>query len=636
MVSAEAERLNATFVANMRPLWRKYPQLAMAVDAVDDDERLSLEPTRSGAWTAKAQGAYLHSRYDPEAEAANFAKETPIEEAFCLIVGGIGLGYHLRPLLARLRGDAFILCLEPSLRLIATALTCVDFSQAILANKLVIVTQADNAYLHDLLKPFGPLITLGAQAVTHTPSVRLAEAEYIAILNAVAAFAEHSRIGMSTLMFNARVTCHNLAMNLAACASTPPIDVIRGRFPDNPAIVVSAGPSLGRNIDQLAGLKGKAILIAVQTTLQPLMRRGIVPDFVTSLDYHEISRKYFEGVDGLENVHLVAEPKAAWHVMDGYPGPMSLLDNDWLRMLTDKLGPRGAIEPGNTVSHLAFYLAAYMGCNPIIFVGQDLAFTGYVEHVPGVEIHRTWYSETNRFCSMEAKEWERIVRSRPILRRVPATIGGELYTNVLLATYRERFEAAIAGIPNRVINCTEGGAHIQGTEVLTLSEASERHCSELIDQNRFAYREMVRWRNPAMLERVRADVEKRIEELGALEVVCDELLAILAELEGLTGDPVRFNQLLAHVDELRVLLRGMYGTQPGYPRAISVVGGANQVIEFMRYYADKRIHAAKLSGVELAKAQLKRDANFVIGLRDGTREMVDMLGGSLPRFAEVA
>jgi hypothetical protein len=134
------------------------------------------------------------------------------------------------------------------------------------------------------------------------------------------------------------------------------------------------------------------------------MVRGIVPDFITTLDFHEMSRKFFEQVGDLSRTHLVAEPKAAWRVLDEYPGPMSLLDNAWARLiLGEELGARGGLPAGATVAHLAFYLAVYLGCDPIVFVGQDLAFTGHVFYTPGVEIHRAWRSEINRFQSLEHK-----------------------------------------------------------------------------------------------------------------------------------------------------------------------------------------------------------------------------------------
>ncbi len=54
-------------------------------------------------------------------------------------------------------------------------------------------------------------------------------------------------------------------------------------------------------------------------------------------------------------------------------------------------GDKGSITPGLHVGHLAFCLARAIGCNPIIFTGMDLAFTGDKLHAKDVEssIERT-------------------------------------------------------------------------------------------------------------------------------------------------------------------------------------------------------------------------------------------------------
>ena len=49
---------NELFVHNMRLLWRLDSDLALRIDAVADDERFELEPTRSGAWTARDQWCF--------------------------------------------------------------------------------------------------------------------------------------------------------------------------------------------------------------------------------------------------------------------------------------------------------------------------------------------------------------------------------------------------------------------------------------------------------------------------------------------------------------------------------------------------------------------------------------------------
>jgi len=57
--------------------------------------------------------------------------------------------------------------------------------------------------------------------------------------------------------------------------------------------IVSAGPSLRKNMHLLREAKDKAIIIATQTMLRPLIDMGIEPHYVTSLDYHDICNAIF-------------------------------------------------------------------------------------------------------------------------------------------------------------------------------------------------------------------------------------------------------------------------------------------------------------------------------------------------------
>ncbi len=628
-----ADSRASTFLRNMKALWRQDPLLAAKIDAIDDDARVAVEPARAGGFTAKlstAQGdnLYLHSRHDPVGEAERFAATISIDEKFCFVMTGIGLGYQVRAVVDRLRGEYVVICCEPNHALLAAALTCSDLSDVISAKKLVFLDSDDKRFLHEKLQPFAPLIMLGAQFVAHAPSQRVAGQAYAPLTAMLSEFVSYTRMTLVTLVHNSKITCRNIAMNLPAYVSTPPINVLRNRFAGDPCIVISAGPSLARNIDQLGALKGKAVLCAVQTALRPLLQRGITPDFVTSLDFHEMSRKFFEDVGDLSRVHLIAEPKAAWPVVDHYPGPVSILDNEWARLLLgNELAARDGLRAGATVAHLAFYLAEYLGCNPIIFVGQDLAYTGHVFYTPGVEIHRAWVGELNRFCTMEMKEWERIARNRPILRKVSANSGGELYTDELLFTYLEQFEKDIASCPSTVINATEGGARIRGTQAVPLSEVVSQFCAQPIDPAKFAYREKVALRDQSRLAAAAEQLRRRMEELDDVIRVGDELLLLLAELGELTHDPQRFNRRLIRVDELRA--RVYHDT-----RAYQIVNAATQLAELRRFSADRRINADELTGVELAKRQLTRDRDFVSAVRDGAVEVRSMLQDALARFPQ--
>jgi len=291
---------NEMFLRNMETLWRCDASLALLVDGVPDERRLTLETTKSGHWTAALSAspdrrAYLHSRYDPHDEATRLIDSIEFKEKYAFVVSGLGLGYHVLELLGRLRGDAFIICIEPSLEIIATAMTCLDFTEAIGSGKLILLTDANKGRLHDRLGEWGTLMMLGMAFVQHPASVRAAGQGYLPILEAIQEFVTFTRMSLLTLVSNSRITCKNIAMNLVSYLSTPPIDGLRDRFKNNPAVIIAAGPSLRKNIDQLAALKGKAVLCAVQTAIKPLMRHRIEPDFVTSLDFPRDVSHVFPG-----------------------------------------------------------------------------------------------------------------------------------------------------------------------------------------------------------------------------------------------------------------------------------------------------------------------------------------------------
>lgn len=617
------------FLKNMRALWRRDPMLALQVDAIDDDERAQVEPAKCGAWTARVrsedgQSVYLHSRHDPSRDAKRLAENIDLSGKHCLVVSGFGLGYHVREIFARMKGQGVVICVEPDVRTLAAALSCEDYADLLLSNRLIFLTSGDKTRLHERLQPHNMLMMLGTAFVEHAPSMRVARRAHGEITAAIAEFVTFTRMNLMTLVANSKVTCRNIAMNFATALETPPIDILKGRFAGLPAIVLAAGPSLSRNLDLIESLQGKAILIAVQTVLRPLAERGITPDFVTSLDFHEMSRRFFEGVPNLERVHLVAEPKATWHVLDEYPGPISVLDNSWARLvLGDEVASRDGLKAGATVAHLALYLADYLGCDPIMLAGQDLAYTGHVFYSPGVEIHRAWQGELGRFQSLEQKEWERIVRNRPILRKVHGVDGAALYTDELLVTYLEQFEKDIAEMSARIVNVS-GGANIRGTVATSLEAIAKADCDAPLPREPFDELASLQRRDGGKLHIATAELEGAINELSRAIETCDELLSLFEKLGELTHDPPAFNRTLVRVDELRARVHRS-------SRAYRMINAATQFAELQRVSADLGIAADEPDEVARAKRQLARDEAFITAVREGAEFVTEVLEDSLSR-----
>lgn len=624
------------YCRNMAALFCVDARLAQRIDECEDDAGVIVEASRRAAPTVSVpapdpsgragQRLYLHSRVDPEDEARRFAESVDVGDNFCYIVGGFGLGHHVKALHARLKGDAFLLVTEPNLHLLKAALQSVDLADLFKGDRCVLLTQADKGEVQTRLEPHSTLMMLGAQFVQHPPSERVAGAFHAAMRKILADHMTYCRMSLVTIVANARITCRNIANNLPRYVSTPPIDPLRDRFKGFPAVIVSAGPSLRRNIDHLAAMKGRAVIIAVQTTYKTLLGRGIVPDFVTSLDYHQISKRFFEGIDEFGETHLVAEPKATWHVLDTFRGRVSMLDNAFARsLLGDELGARGGMKAGSTVAHLALYLAIYMGCEPIAMIGQDLGFTDHVYYVPGVAQHEVWRPELNRFNTIEMREWERIVRTRRILMKVKDVHGNAIYTDEQLFTYLQQFEGDFATVPGRIIDATEGGVRKAGTRVMPLAEVARTFCTRDIPRHRFAYRDELVWDDRSRLEPAREQVRRRLVEVEDLAETCRQMLNVLHELTKLLDRPEVFNRRLSEVDALRLRLR----TQE---RTYQMVSGVAQQAELQRFSADRRLGLAHLDGTERARRQLERDIRFVEAVIEGTSALKEILQECLERF----
>lgn len=620
------------YARNMGVLFRWDARLAQQIDELEDDGTVVVEASKKGPPTASVRPAgadralQLHSRIDPEGEARRLAESVEVGESFCYIVAGFGLGHHVKALQSRLKGDVFFVVMEPNLQILKKALETVDLADLLAGGRCIILTTTDKNEFQTRLEPHNNLMMIGSQFVSHPASERLNPEFQSAMRQLVTDHMTYCRMCLVTLVANSRLTNRNVANNLPAYLSTPPIDILRDRFKGYPAIVVAAGPSLRKNIDLLATLKGRAVIISVQTTFKMLRDRGIEPDFVTSLDYHELSRKFFEGIEDFGNTHLVAEPKVTWHVVDTYKGRLSLLGNDFAcSVLGDSLGRRGGLKAGATVAHLALYLAVYMGCEPVVLVGQDLGYTGHVYYTPGVAIHDLWRPDLNRFCTMEMKEWERIATFRKILMKVKDIEGRDIYTDEQLFTYLQQFEGDFAAMPGRVIDATEGGVRKTGTTVMSLAEVASRYCSRPIPAEAFAYRTTTRWRDPSRLAAGKQQVEQRLREIEAMAEICRKMVSVLKGLTELLGEPAQFNRRIAEVDALRMKLKS-------HERAYRMVSSVTQHAELQRFAADRKLSLADVDARDRARRQLERDIHFVEAMLEGTDALKGILTGCNERL----
>ncbi|MEM7756064.1 MAG: 6-hydroxymethylpterin diphosphokinase MptE-like protein [Planctomycetota bacterium] len=578
---------------------------------------------------------WLASRRRPLAESRRLAETVDAEGNGAACVLGIGLGYQCRALAERWGDLGVVVCFEPDVGLLRAVLERVDHSEWIEKSHVVILTDPeDGPSLTKSLQGVEAVVTLGATIVEHPASVQRLGAAGQRFAGRFADVLRATRTNIVTTLVQSEVTLRNMLMNIDRYATGRGVADLTGTATGKPAIVVSAGPSLSRNIDLLSepGVRDRFVIVATQTTLKPLLRAGVKPHFVTALDYHEISRRFYEGLtaEDVEGITLIAESKANPAILDAYPGEVRCPAEERLDLL---LGPEfasspGSLKPGSTVAHLAYYVARHLGCDPVILIGQDLGFTDGQYYAAGAAIHDVWAGELGPFRSLEQFEWERIVREKSLLHRRTDVFGRPVYSDEQMTTYLQQFEvefAADTALGRRIVDATEGGVAKKHTTPMTLAEALKRfsgdpvrlpsHTGTLHDPET---------RLPLAAERIR----KVRADARTVAQLSRDTKALLERMLKSHLDQSRVNELIEKVYANRDRVETL---EPAY----GLTQFLNQTGTLNRYRADRAITLADradeggLTELDRQRHQIERDIRNVDWLAMAADVLEGLLGDAV-------
>jgi len=618
--------------ANLDSLGERNADLAARLRSVEPAASLHLFGSAQGVPTASYEGRQLCSRHRPLDEAATLVDSIDLVEHAVVVVLGFGMGYHLRRLAERSAKATLLVVFEPDLALLRGVLEQADHSSWLTDALVIIVTDADDrGQLARLLEGAESILAQGVHFLEHPPSrARLAHD----LPKFSKHFSEHLTAAKTTLittLMRSVDTVRNLMLNLDHYAAGPGIAELRNAAAGFSAVVVSAGPSLHKNIKRLAepGVRERCVIIAVQTTLKPLLDAGVRPHFVTALDYHEISRRFYENLDAerLRDVTLVADPKAHPVILDSFPGPVRCAANSFLdKLLGGTEGPlyrdMGELPAGATVAHLAVYLANYLGCNPIAMIGQDLGFPDGLYYAPGTAIHEVWAPELNPFNTVAMMEWQRIARHRLHLIKTVDVDGKSIYTDVQMHTYRQQFErdfARLKGEGVTIIDATEGGVAKQHATSMTLERVLRDHATRplprlpLADASALDAKRMQQSRQH--LGQVRGDI-LRLRQLS--QETAKLIERMMEEQDDQTRLAIHFRQIEKNRQEVEQRFA-----------AFELLNHMNQLGVYRRLKADRRLHMQKgMDAVARQRGQLRRDLDNVSWIADAGAEMLDQLAGA--------
>ncbi|ECK4505155.1 motility associated factor glycosyltransferase family protein [Campylobacter jejuni] len=228
------------------------------------------------------------------------------------------------------------------------------------------------------------------------------------------------------------------------------------------AIVVSAGPSLAKQLSLLKAYQDKAVIFCADGALSMLEKEGIIPDYVTNLDFTDLAMKFFQNKENLKQSIIALECATHPNIVRSLNAEncMIVLRNKALYQRFN-LNDFGCIDTGTHVSHFSYTLALALGFKNIIMIGQDLAFDEEGNsHSKGFDFGEKFSGEENI---------DKL--------KVPAYGGkGEVLTHITWNDYRIKLEYLFACNEQKAkfYNATEGGARINFTEELSFKECCEK------------------------------------------------------------------------------------------------------------------------------------------------------------------
>lgn len=393
---------------------------------------------------------------------------------------GIGSGAYLKALIQNTEKEVYVVAYEPSLHVFQKLLCEVDLSKEIENRPIAFIVEGVNE------TEFEPVLhkVLAVQNMEFLkeeihPNYREFYGEKIVekvrlVQKKVEKYMMEYRSGQ---LFQKNVV-QNIFSNMKyVCEGYHTKQLSKVIPPDGTAILIAAGPSLNKNIQELKAAKNKAFLLAVDTAVKPLLLHGIVPDAFITIDPDK-PLKLIE-IEGAENIPVIAPATAKYTLLD-HQKKQKIFYYDSYTMPAHVYWINGkelpGVSTGGSVACSGFSLLYKLGFRTIILVGQDLAYTDNKSHADGTFEEKMPKKDTEGMIMVKGNYQEKV----PTLQNL----------KVYLDWFGEYIKGAKEHRNIRVVNATEGGAWIEGTERMTLKDIIAEVCTEGMDyEDRIAHME---------------------------------------------------------------------------------------------------------------------------------------------------
>jgi hypothetical protein len=432
--------------------------------------------------TAKGNNKYLLSKYDPVREASRLIASINIGETTNFIVVGMGLGYQIIELIKVAPEFSKIIVIENDRQLARLAFETNDLKQLLTHPGLTFVFPNETADAIAVLEEEKVDFSLnGYRLVQQSALLEVNSKQTNELLAGIKEFFQASTIELKTQSAKSKTFYNNIYRNYSNLISSPGISLLKDSLSNIPVIICSAGPSLDKNIQHLKAKRDNFLLISVATALKPLIENRIFPDFIVAIDPDEITINFFDLQNISKETWLLYNPVVPSKIPDTFPGKRLTYDSsiNLAQWLQKYIGGKGSLGKIFSVAHAAFQFARFIGCAPIIFIGQDLSFSKKRLHSRHSFYYRQREDTISRLGTIGHLDQTKYhLYSNNLLEKTDI-FDKKIATTKAMDTYSNMFANSIED-NSKAFNATEGGIGISGLKNISLREAINAYCTSNI------------------------------------------------------------------------------------------------------------------------------------------------------------
>ena len=469
-----------TFLRNCSSFTARFPEQAarLGLDKPESAlQRLQALPPEYRLLPAKARGmehtatltvrgGFLHSKYNPQEEARRILGSEFFQTAEVwnrCIFAGLGLGYLASQYIEHFpAAEAVIIEADCNVFLCFLAARRLDSFFRHRKLSLLIGTQPEEAASFLASTGWNSSILFKAAV-----SIEAYKQWYEAFFALLERNKMKNSINAKTLERFGTLWLKNTVKNLSTLCTAAKIGCFKNAFPDAAAAVLAGGPSLTAHLELIKKSGMDFLIIAVDTALRACLRAGITPDFVLSFDPQYWNYLHTAGLDTGKSL-LISEAAVFPAVLRQQSRAVFLSNSSspFARYLEGK-GQNEAgdadctLAAGGSVATTAWDFARYIGANPVIMAGLDLAYPNKQTHFAGSTFEEAAHTRSTRLAPAEQANFNSLYSAFPSLHKDYA--GGTVLTDRRMLLYAWWFESALAKYPEvKTFNLMPHGVFIPG------------------------------------------------------------------------------------------------------------------------------------------------------------------------------